>query len=169
LLSERIRENLRLTLPQIMADNINGALLQTLPPPLNASCDPTAADAPSACRQAVIAALDQVCTAGLSAEACIAEQVLIPDNFACVAGSCAFHSIVQQVNVLPDELELVFAPDPFRPLAQLDRFYRALGTVAGVALCGPDFSTETRVNQPLATFQLGSSGAISEPPKPCPE
>lgn len=65
------------------------------------------------------------------------EQMLAglePRNFACVAvpestvGSCAIHPVIQRVNVLPDELELVFAAedDPFEKIF----FYQSLSTIA---------------------------------------
>lgn len=66
-----------------------------------------------------------------------AEQMvagLEPRNFACVevpestVGSCAIHPVIQRVNVLPDELELVFAAedDPFEKIF----FYQSLSTLA---------------------------------------
>ena len=159
--SDYVREQLRTTLPQTLAATVNDQLLQPLPAALGATCDPSAGDAATVCLNETIAGLGLACKAGLSAEACIADQVLTVGNFACLqGGACGFHPIVQEVNVLPDELELVFAPDPLNPVAQLDQFYRALSVFGGTALCAPDESTETLIAQPVTSSELG--------PEPCP-
>jgi hypothetical protein len=54
-----------------------------------------------------------------------------PRNFACVSRRCTFHPIVQEVNALPDSLELVLAPDLDGESGALTALYQAAG------VCGP--------------------------------
>lgn len=128
-------------------------------------CAPSSSSAHEACFDVAMSRLELDCQNGVSADACIASQVLLPENFRCMeSGACGFRPIVQQVNVLPEELELVFAPDPTRPFAPLDSFFRGLSD----EICGEDVPTATRINQPVASLQLAESGPVSDPPLGCP-
>jgi hypothetical protein len=167
LVSDTIRKKLRTQVPQMFAKVINDKLLQPIPAPFGSMCDPTAGDAAQTCFDAAIQGMQTVCDLGVAPEACIADQVLTPGNFQCPSsGVCSVHPTVLEVNVLPEELELVFAPDPFEPTAQIDRFFRALSQATGFELCGPDAPTDTRVNQSVAGLQLGDK-SIDNPPIPC--
>lgn len=99
--------------------------------------------------------------------ACLAGQVFEPRNFECLPDStCGFHPIVQQLNVLPTEIEVVFAPDPERPEVPLDRFYR---DIAGGSLdiCGPALADRTIINAPVTALQLAGAAVTSSPSISC--
>jgi hypothetical protein len=133
-------------------------------PGFGVACTPGDPSAPATCYNAAIGGLTSACNMGLATEACIAADVLKQDNFRCISdgaggGTCGFHPIVYQVNVHPEGLELVFAPDPERPTAQLDRVLRAFSALAMTPICGPPISTATRVNQPVASLQQTSGSA----------
>ena len=164
LISDKVRDKLREAAPTSIAAFINKKLLQ----PLGTSCDPSGSDGPDACLQAALTAADTACKDGVAPEACIAPQVLTRANFQCMeTGVCGFHPLVQEVNVLPEGIELVFAPNPFTPAAQLDRFFRALSPVLGGSVCGDPPSTDTRIAQPVASLQVGESSALNDPPIAC--
>jgi hypothetical protein len=164
-----VRDQLRFQAPFLMTQTINKRLTNPLPPQFGGvACEVGSSTAPDFCFDQAMAKLGDICFDGHAPEACIATTVFSPANFSCMAnaaggGTCAFRPIVQQVNVLPESLELVFAPDPNRPFAQLDRVFRALETASidpmtgkkGVQLCMPPLSVDNRVNQPLAMFQSG--------------
>lgn len=168
--SDLIRDKLRTQVPEAFEKVINDALVQPIPDPFAQECDPDDSDAAQECLEGVLDGLAGLCEAGISPEACIAPQVLNEGNFVCQrSGQCAVHPMVVEVNVLPEELELVFAPNPFAPTAQVDRFFRALSEFAGVELCGEDIDTDTRIDEPVADLQLGSGSIGDTPPIPCDE
>jgi hypothetical protein len=166
--SDIIRDKLRTQVPVLFEKVINDALVQPLPDPFAEECDSGDDDAPQQCLDTVLDGLAQLCDTGIAPEACIAPQVLSTANFVCPAsGQCSVHPTVFEVNVLPEELELVFAPNPFAPTVQVDRFFRALSDFSDVELCGPDVDTDTRIDEPVAGLQLGAGSIGDEPPIPC--
>jgi hypothetical protein len=82
--------------------------------------------------------------------------------------------VVQEVNVLPDSLELVFAPRPIEPGRPLNEFFRsALPELAGFdpEIC-EDITLESRIDADVPSLQLGllePVGAEDIPPIPCEE
>jgi hypothetical protein len=117
----------------------------------------------------------------------IASQVLQPINFTCdPTNQCRFHPVFQAVNVLPDRLEVVLAPDlrnpvnPFNDL--LDRFFSLVGPfdlAQKVTIGGSDVTVSLDCSVPqtkttpgtIATVFTGDSnlaagikcGGISQP------
>ncbi len=158
-LKASVQQALRVDFIEIFEEAFNSRLLFELEEPFANSC---ATD--SDCLNATLADLEQACELGLTPVACIAETALVADNFECLDnGMCGFHPIVQQLNVLPDGIETVFAPDPHRPAAQLDQLYRALGVQLGEQeVCGAEFSQATSTNETLYFFQRAEKPSESE-------
>jgi hypothetical protein len=82
--------------------------------------------------------------------------------------------VIQQLNVTPTHVELVFAPNPERLIAPLDQFYRMLPDLVGGSqeICGPDLSSATVTDAPVSSLQLGRlepTGSEDIPPIPCSE
>lgn len=100
---------------------------------------------------------------------CVGGQAVEPRNFACVADkTCEFHPIVQQVNVLPKDIELVFAPDPLNPHRPLLEFYRLVGEILQRPVCSnpvpvynPEHTNARLANQDVAWFTRSSGGLAS--------
>jgi hypothetical protein len=144
--------------PQMMHDAIAAqlqqpvaAIAQALNTTINTSCSPTAAlsTQQSTCFNQVKSILATVDPKG----------VITAQNFSCVssgtfANQCAFHPIVQAVNVLPDSLELVFSPSASSTTApdDLGAFYQVVdagmraanakaGNPNGFHLCSDPYPT----------------------------
>jgi hypothetical protein len=174
-IADGVRVALRETVPATIAAQINDALVVPLPDSLATECDPTSSAAPMDCYTAARDALNLGCVAGSNA-ACTARDAVEPRNFTCPAASslCAFKPVVQEVNVLPDSLELVFAPRPIEPGRPLNEFFRsALPELAGFdpEIC-EDITLESRIDADVPSLQLGllePMGAEDIPPIPCDE
>jgi cysteine-rich repeat protein len=110
-------------------------------------------------------------TKGTIPEACIAQGLITQTNVGCVknaggTGSCMFRPSIQQVNVLPDALELVLAPNPARPFDQFDRVFRFLDQFLGGSsgVCGAPVTTN-RALQRVTAMQCsqGTCGPAANP------
>ncbi len=112
------------------------------------------------CYSAARTFLQSACDPPASQEvACLGLQALEQRNFTCMAGGiCGFRPVIQAVNMLPEDLELVFAPNPSAPTVPLDRFYRLLGGLLGSSelgsLCG-EIPERAIANGNVASLTLG--------------
>lgn len=134
-LQQLITQALKDELPLAIEQAINGQLTVSLEnPTLQFNCDPSLTEAgqQAQCATALLddpntptigdvfsAALQQAGLPAATADA-IADQMaqgVSPKNFTCAPNStggneCAFHPIVKRINIMPDEIELVFAGEP---------------------------------------------------------
>jgi hypothetical protein len=68
----------------------------------------------------------------------LASQILQPTNFACdQTNQCRFHPVLQAVNVLPDRVEVVFAPDLHNPTNPVNDPLTQFFTLVGPSLTVP--------------------------------
>jgi hypothetical protein len=174
---DRIKDALINTVPAAIAAQFNDALVVPLPSMLATSCDPTTpATSARGCYDAAVAALGLGCLAG-NTSACSAQSAIEPRNFVCPtsSGMCAFKPVVHGLNVLPDSIELVFAPNPANANQPIDALYRvALADLSGSdpGVC-EDHVLEAHIDADVPSLQLGESevqmGSEDVPPIPCSE
>jgi hypothetical protein len=102
--------------------------------PFEVPCDPNSEGTQQQCFEDTITKLQQACLVTGLEVACLGAEVLEPNNLTCMADEnlCGFRPVIQAVNVLPDALELVFAPKPGSS-APLDRFYQLAAELLGSA------------------------------------
>lgn len=159
---EQLRNGLRNDLPRSLERIVANVLTYPLQGPLATSCDNSAQ-----CLPRVRDKMNLACLGG-DRIACAGAAAVSANNFVCESGGCSFHPIVQGVNVLPDELELVFAPDPTNLAAPLDTFYRLLAARLDVEICGPTLPRRRSENASLPLLQLGQAD-VGSPSIPCSE
>jgi hypothetical protein len=100
----------------------------------------------------------------------LASQILQPINFACdQTKQCRFHPVLQAVNVLPDWLEVVFAPDlrnPTNPVNDLlTRFFTLVGPqslTVPIPLGGTTVSITLDCSVPPVASSVGAITTVFE-------
>jgi hypothetical protein len=93
----------------------------------------------------------------------LASQVFGPTNFTCDnTNQCRFHPVFQAVNILPDSLEIVLAPDlrnpsnPLNALTQLVTMFGPVGVSRTVQLGGQPFTISIDCSTPPVATSSGS-------------
>ncbi len=166
-LKTAIENQLDTTVPLFLERELNSRLVTPIPTTFVPSCTSS-----QDCQSQVLTLLQGACSLGLGEAACLAPNVLTSSNFECLPDStCAFRPTLQGVNILPTELEVVFAPNPTLQTVPLDRFYRTLGELKvdgfpQVQLCA-DVPERTIVDTDVAFLQLGEADFTDEPIVAC--
>jgi hypothetical protein len=93
----------------------------------------------------------------------LASTVFGPTNFTCDnTNQCRFHPVFQAVNMLPDSLEIVLAPDlrnpndPLNALTKLVTLFGPVGVSQSVSLGGQPFTISIDCSDPPVTTQSGT-------------
>ena len=98
----------------------------------------------------------------------LASQVFQPINFTCDnSNQCRFHPVFQAVNVLPDSLEIVLAPDlrnPANPandiLTQLVTMFGPVGISQAVTIGGTSITVSVDCSIPAASSTSGTIATV---------